>query len=674
VRTWAKTALLAAAVFLAATVAEIFFVRLKAATTTGKLAFFVLLNLNLAALTVLAFYVGRTLLALHAEFKNRTLGYRFKSKVMASFLILTSIPAILLFLVASGLGTNYIDRLFRPDFRKPIEDAVAIASKHYEMERTKALEFAELVRAGFAPPPEYSVEYLDEPPEEPSASVEAAFQGRREAEIISSPEGDIVRAALPRGPGSAGDGVIVVETSIPEDITRGMEEIQTTFEDYMKLEAWKTPIKLNYLLLLGFFTLIIIFSALWASLRIAGWITEPVKRLAGATEAVAAGNLSVRLEGSRHDEMGLLIDSFNRMVTELREGKESLQRLYLESDRRRISMENIVKSIRSGVISIDASGRLLAINAAACRILGVEEAQVVGQPYTAVLENVRSRELAGFLESIQIKTFRSAEREVRVSIGGRRMLLRVSITGLRGALDHFLGLLVVIDDLTDLVTAQRALAWQEVARRMAHEIKNPLTPIKLSAERMLKKKASGDGEFDRVFERSMRTIIREVDGLKALVDEFSRLGKMPQAVLEPTDPGEVVDEAASLYGDYKGLTINVLRAGHAPPIPLDRAQFRRVLLNLFENAVRAMGQSGTIEVRIIPDPEAGKLFIEVADEGPGISDEAKERLFVPYFSTETGGTGLGLAIADRIVAEHSGHIRVRDNVPRGTVFIIELPM
>jgi two-component system nitrogen regulation sensor histidine kinase NtrY len=674
VRTWAKTALLAAAVFLAATVAEIFFVRLKAATTTGKLAFFVLLNLNLAALTVLAFYVGRTLLALHAEFKNRTLGYRFKSKVMASFLILTSIPAILLFLVASGLGTNYIDRLFRPDFRKPIEDAVAIASKHYEMERTKALEFAELVRAGFAPPPEYSVEYLDEPPEEPSASVEAAFQGRREAEIISSPEGDIVRAALPRGPGSAGDGVIVVETSIPEDITRGMEEIQTTFEDYMKLEAWKTPIKLNYLLLLGFFTLIIIFSALWASLRIAGWITEPVKRLAGATEAVAAGNLSVRLEGSRHDEMGLLIDSFNRMVTELREGKESLQRLYLESDRRRISMENIVKSIRSGVISIDASGRLLAINAAACRILGVEEAQVVGQPYTAVLENVRSRELAGFLESIQIKTFRSAEREVRVSIGGRRMLLRVSITGLRGALDHFLGLLVVIDDLTDLVTAQRALAWQEVARRMAHEIKNPLTPIKLSAERMLKKKTSGDGEFDRVFERSMRTIIREVDGLKALVDEFSRLGKMPQAVLEPTDPGEVVDEAASLYGDYKGLTINVLRAGHAPPIPLDRAQFRRVLLNLFENAVRAMGQSGTIEVRIIPDPEAGKLFIEVADEGPGISDEAKERLFVPYFSTETGGTGLGLAIADRIVAEHSGHIRVRDNVPRGTVFIIELPM
>ncbi len=673
-RRFMKAALLVAVAVIATTAVEIFFFKVKAATTTGKLVFFVLFNLNLIALLALALYVGKTLLGLYVEFKHRILGYRFKTKVMAFFLILTSIPTALLFLVASGLGSNYIDRLFTPDFRRPIEEAVAIASKHYEMERSKALEFAELARSGYAPPPEYSVTYLEKLPEESSASVESAFQGRREAEIISSPEGDIVRAALPRGPGSPGNGVIVVETSIPPDITNGIEQIQTTFEDYMKLEAWKSPLKLNYLLLLGFFTLIIIFSALWISLRIAGWITEPVKRLAGATEAVAAGNLSVRVEGSRHDEMGMLVDSFNRMVSELREGKESLQRLYLESDRRRISMENIVKSIRSGVISIDASGKVLAINAAACRILGVEEENVVGQPYAAILENVKSKELNEFLKGIEIKTFKSAERTVRVSVGGRRMLLRVSITGLRGALDRYLGLLVVIDDHTDLVTAQRALAWQEVARRMAHEIKNPLTPIKLSAERMLKKKASGDGEFDRVFERSMMTIIREVDSLKALVDEFSRLGKMPQANLEPTDPAEVVEEAASLYGDYKELTINVLRTGHLPLISLDRAQFRRVLLNLFENAVRAMGNRGTIEVRLIPDQEAGKLYVEVADEGPGISDEAKERLFVPYFSTEKGGTGLGLAIADRIVAEHNGHIRVRDNVPHGTVFTIELSM
>ncbi len=665
--------LIGSAFVLASTLAEIFFVQVKMASTAGKALFYLLFNLNLFALLALVYYVGKTLLGLLVEYRHRVLGYRFKSKVMAFVLILTSIPTALLFLVASGLGSNYIDRLFTPDFRRPIEEAVDIARMHYDAERTKALEYAELMRSGYAPPPQYSVLFLDEMPEDASASIEAAFEGRPEAEIISSEEADIVRAATPRGPASSHSGVIVVETVIPPDVSAGIDQIQTTYEDYLKLEAWKSPLKLNYLLLLGFFTLIIIFAALWLSLRITGWITEPVKRLAGATEAVAAGNLSVRIEGSRHDEMGMLVDSFNRMVTELRESKESLQRLYLESDRRRLVMENIVKSIQSGVISLDSSGKVLAINAAACRILALEEKDVVGKFYTAVLENVKSEELTEFVRSIEIKTFRAAEKEVRASVAGRRILLRVSITGLRGALDRYLGLLVVVDDLTDVITAQRALAWQEVARRMAHEIKNPLTPIKLSAERMLKKKTSGDGEFDQVFERSMKTIIREVDSLKALVDEFSRLGKMPQAVLEPSDVSEVVEEAAVLYRDYKDLTINVLRTGEIPLANLDKGQFRRVMFNLFENAVRAMGQKGTIEVRIIPDAATGRIYIEVADEGPGINDEDKEKLFVPYFSTEKGGTGLGLAIADRIVAEHNGHIRVRDNTPRGSVFTVELP-
>ncbi len=665
----------ATAVFVvAATVLEVVFFDVEAASTSGKLLFLVLFNLNVFALLFLVLYVGKVLLGLLHEVRHRTLGYRFKTKIMAFLLILTSIPAALLFLVASGLGSSYIDRLFTPDFRRPIEEAVQIVSRHYEAERTKALEYAELARTGYVLPPEYMVVRMDKMPEEASVSIEAAFSGQREAEIISTSEGDIVRAALPLGPASPGRGIIVVETFIPPSVTAGMEQIRTTYEDYLKLESWKAPLKLNYLLLLGFFTLLIIFSALWVSLRIAGWITEPVRRLAGATEAVAAGNLSVSVESTRRDEMGMLVDSFNRMVTELREGKESLQKLYLESDRRRIAMENIVKSIQSGVLSIDASGRVLAINSAACRMLDVKEEDVLGKLYPAVLAAINSEELTRFVKSIDIKTFRAAEKEVRVNVGGRRMLLRVSLRGLRGALDHYLGLLVVVDDLTDVITAQRALAWQEVARRMAHEIKNPLTPIKLSAERMLKKWLSDDKDFSKVFERSSKTIIREVDSLKALVDEFSRLGKMPVANMEPTDVGEVVEEAASLYRDYRDLRINVLRTGEAPPTVLDREQFKRVMLNLFKNAVRAMDKRGTIKVTITPEADGGRLFIEVADEGPGINDEDKEKLFMPYFSTKKGGTGLGLAIADRIIAEHNGHIRVRDNTPRGSVFTIELPI
>jgi two-component system nitrogen regulation sensor histidine kinase NtrY len=663
-----------AAFVAASTVAEIFFMDVKAVSATGKLVFLLLFNLNLLALVVLVIYVGKILWGLLNEYRQRALGYRFKTKVMAFFLILTSIPAALLFLVASGLGSSYIDRLFTPDFRRPIEEAVQIAQQHYEAERMKALEFAEMARTGYAPPPQYTVSFLEEEPEDASASIEAAFEGRRGSEVISSEGGDVVRAALPRGPASANRGIIVVETSIPPEVTAGIATIQTTYEDYLKLEAWKSPLKMNYLLLLGFFTLIIIFSALWVSLKIAGWITEPIKRLAGATEAVAAGNLSVSVESARRDEMGLLVDSFNRMVTELREGKESLQRLYLESDRRRLAMENIVKSIQSGVISLDASGRVLAINAAACRILGAKEDDVVGKLYPAMLSAVRSEELTSFIKDIDVKTFKSEERELPVSVGGRRMLLKVSITGLRGALDRYLGLLIVVDDLTDVISAQRALAWQEVAQRMAHEIKNPLTPIKLSAERMLKKWASHDGEFDKIFERSTNTIIREVDHLKTLVDEFSRLGKMPPTAMEPTDVGSVLEEAASLYRDYRDLTINVLRTGEVPPTEVDRAQFRRVMLNLFDNAVRAMNGEGTIEVRITPDRDVGMLYVDVADQGPGIKDEDKEKLFVPYFSTEKGGTGLGLAIADRVVAEHGGHLRVRDNSPHGSIFTIELPI
>ncbi len=672
-----RAVLLITAAFLflaAATALQIVFFRPQALSSGGELLFMVLLNLNMLALVVLVFFVGKTLFGLVAEFRQRALGYRFKTKVMAFFLILTSIPTALLFLVASGLGTNYIDRLFSPDFRKPIESAVEIARQQYEAERLKALEYAELARTGYAPPPKYSVTYLDEMPGDASASVRAAFKGHHEAEIISSADGDIVRAALPLGPAASRKGVIVVEAAIPSDVTSRIEGIQGIYEDYLGMEAWKSPIKLNYLLLLGFFTLVIIFSALWVSLRIAGWITEPVKRLAGATEAVAAGNLSVRVDSTRQDEMGLLIESFNRMVTELREGKESLQRLFLESDRRRIAMQNIVENIQSGVISLDASGRVLAVNTAACNILGIREDEVVGKLYPVMLSGIKSHELRDFIKSINTRTLRSSEKEIRVTVGGRRMLLRVSVTGLRGAADRYLGLLVVVDDLTDVITAQRALAWQEVARRMAHEIKNPLTPIKLSAERMLKKWASGDEEFGQVFERSTRAIIREVDSLRDLVDEFSRLGKMPAISKRPTDVAAVVDEAASLYRDFKGLTVKVFRSGEIPQAELDREQFKRVLLNLFDNALRAMGNEGSIEVHITPEPMLNRIVVEVADTGPGINDEDKEKLFVPYFSTKKDGTGLGLAIADRIIAEHSGHIRVRDNIPHGSVFTIELPI
>jgi two-component system nitrogen regulation sensor histidine kinase NtrY len=393
-----------------------------------------------------------------------------------------------------------------------------------------------------------------------------------------------------------------------------------------------------------------------------------------ATEEVASGNLSVSLSSGRQDEMGLLIESFNRMVRELRDGESSLQKAYIESDRRRLLMQNIVDNIKSGVISLDAGGRVLAINQAACSILGLMEGEVLGRDYSVILENIKSEELHKMIKGIVLKTFKRLDRQVWATLRGGKALLKISITGLRSSSDEYLGMLVVVDDLTDFVKAQRALAWQEVARRMAHEIKNPLTPIKLSTERMLKKWHEGDEDFTKTFERSTQTIIREVDGLKRLVDEFSRLGKMPAIQKAPTDVKAVVEEVAALYRDSKGLSIGVEGPVDMPPADLDGAQFKRVLINLFDNAMEAMQDGGSISVRISPDTGANRVFIDVQDTGPGIRDEVKERLFQPYFSTKKNGTGLGLAIADKIISEHDGQIRVRDNVPHGSVFTIELPI
>jgi len=245
---------------------------------------------------------------------------------------------------------------------------------------------------------------------------------------------------------------------------------------------------------------------------------------------------------------------------------------------------------------------------------------------------------------------------------------------MKGTSGENLGLLVVLDDLTDVFRAQRAIAWQAVARRMAHEIKNPLTPIKLSTERMLKKWQSQDSDFSTVFERSTQTIIREVDSLRKLVDEFSRLGKMPELKRIPTDVRDIVQEVLELYRGFKSLNIEVLNSAPITKVDLDPDQFKRVLINLIDNAIEATEREGHITVKINADELSNRLQLEVGDDGPGIPDEDKERLFQPYFSTRKNGTGLGLAIADKIISEHGGSIRIKDNSPHGSIFSIEVPL
>ncbi|HXX58199.1 MAG TPA: HAMP domain-containing protein, partial [Thermodesulfovibrionales bacterium] len=472
---------------VAASLIELHFMWIGSLSIATRAILLLLLNINIIALLTLMFFVGKSLVKLSLERKRNVLGSRFKTQIVIISVVLTSIPSALLFLGASGLVTNYIDRWFTPQFRQPIDSTLNIARSIYEVERQKTLDAARTVIARGSLPMDYAVIQLTEMPENPSDVVREAFAGKEATEVVSDEGGDTVRAVVPDSVDGKRRGVLIVESRIPGEITRNVEKIKNAYEDYIKLEALKQPLKINTLIFLGFFTLIVIFMALWTALRFARGITEPIQSLAQATGEVALGNLDVKVGIERDDEIGFLINSFNHMVRELREGKESLQEAYNESDRRRLYTENILENIQSGVIFLDADGNSLTINRAACSILNVTPEDVIGKNYREILSRIRSESLQEFVQGIRLKNLGSVEREVWATIREKRRLLKVSIMGLRDTLSHYLGLLVVFDDLTDVIKAQRALAWQEVARRIAHEIKNPLTPIKLSTERMLKK-------------------------------------------------------------------------------------------------------------------------------------------------------------------------------------------
>ena len=649
---------------------ELHYMRLKDVPFLTKLILLLLLNLTIIALLILMFFVGKSLVKLYFERRYKVLGYKFKTKLVVILVVLTLIPATFLFIVSSGLITNYIDRWFAPQLRQPLERSIEIAKAVYEIERQKTLDYAKTLSTGKRTAGNYTVRHLTEIPKDATETVRAGFEGKADVEVISGERGDTVRAVVPEYKKGKQTGVIVVESFIPGKITNNVEKIKDAYETYLTLESWKVPIKTNYLLILGFLTLIVVFMALWVALRIARGITDPIQSLAQATEQVAAGDLDIKVDLDREDEIGLLVNSFNDMVRKLKVGKESLQSAYLY-------IKNILDNINSGVIMLDTAGNISMINDAACSILNINQEKVKNKSYKELMSMIDSKELQNLVMGIEGREFRPIVKEIKAIIGERKVILKVFITSLKDS-QKYIGLLVVFDDLTEIINseikAQKALTWQEIARRVAHEIKNPLTPIKLSTERMLKKWEHRDADFDQVFHRSAKTIVKEVDSLRRLVDEFSRFGKMPEINKTPTQIPIIIDEVVNLYKGYKGVEINVSIPDNSPMVELDGEQFRRVIINIFDNAIQAMANSGRIYVTLKFDIPSNWAYIEIADNGPGIRDEDKDKLLLPYFSTRKNGTGLGLAIANRIIAEHRGYIRVRDNEPNGTVFTIDIPI
>jgi two-component system nitrogen regulation sensor histidine kinase NtrY len=517
-----------------------------------------------------------------------------------------------------------------------------------------------------------------------SRYVRRALTGRDQSLIQTTGTGDLVRAIVPINlPSSKGQiiGVAAVGYLIPEGMARKATDITTGVDEYKQLKLLKSPIKGIYNMLFLTVTLVIIFAAVWVGVHMARRITVPIQKLAEGTRAVASGNLEYQVQVEADDEIGILVDSFNRMTQDLGRGKvelteanRDLQRTNVELGQRRAYMETVLESIGAGVLSVDAEGRVNTLNRAAARMLDLDTTMALQRHYRALFGVDPLTPLRHLMDRMTQDGRATVNEEVALSLLGRMATFVVNISSLRDREGEYRGMVVVFDDITELMRAQQAIAWREVARRIAHEIKNPLTPIKLSTQRLRKKFAQGSDDFSRVFDECTETIVQEVDGLKALVDEFSRYARMPSSRARPGDLHALIEKVLNLYsGISRRIRLTAGLDPQVPPINMDPDQMKRALVNLVDNAVAVVGEEGEICLKTQYVPDEGRVRLEVNDTGPGIPPEDRERLFLPYFSTKKSGTGLGLAIVYRIITEHSGTIRVEENHPRGTRMIMEFP-
>jgi two-component system nitrogen regulation sensor histidine kinase NtrY len=482
-------------------------------------------------------------------------------------------------------------------------------------------------------------------------------------------------------------GLVAVGYRTSANFLARMTEIQKETQEYEKIKQNLRALKKQMLLILVFFTMLLLFSVMWIALFLAKQVTVPIQALAEGTREVSSGNFDYQVPEQAQDELGILIRSFNVMVTQLRDSRaqidqftRNLQQAVQELERRRQLMETILENVPTGVISLDTDGAILRENPAVTRMFG-EAARDLHS-----LEDLLGSDAARTVQLLMRRSLRMGvvSREIETVIAGRVLHLAVTVSSL-GPRRANTGFVLVLDDLTEMLRAQKTAAWQEVARRIAHEIKNPLTPIQLSSQRLSRflgrretedVSAPRDPELTQLVQECSRLIEREVSTLAALVNEFSQFVRFPVAKLAPTGANTVVHEAVEVFsGRLDGITLKTSLAENLPPVRADSGLLRSVVVNLIDNAAEALETATVREILVstCAHGDAEIVEISVQDTGHGISPADKDRLFLPHFSTKDRGTGLGLAIAARIVAEHGGTIYVEDNFPVGSRFIVELP-
>ena len=683
---------------------------------------------NLTILVALVFVLARNIVKLFVERRHGLPFARFRAKLVTVLLGMTIIPAVLVLIVGSEVIRNSVDRWFNAPMNDVLSSANAIAGDYYqEQQRLVSREAQRMARSLAAvdlsgPPPAvrdviaddvlqervslaevYRVTQVDGStrvvpvmemaatalPHEYSAASGAMLAERTvergaEMRVVESLRGggDLIRSAVPIRSAAEGPvrGVVIASEYLTSEFISRARRMTGAYEDYQQLQVLKQPLAGVYLSFFLMLTLMILIGSTWMGLYLAKRITRPIQLLATAAREIGAGHLDHRVVPETQDEFGSLIEAFNSMAGELAASRRRLERSAVELERKHVDVEGrkryvetILDRIATGVVSVDAQGRIRTANSAAARLLGID-ASVAGLPAGEAFSSPELKPLADVIDEALRSRDDIHPRDVSMTRAGRELHLAIMATPLRREDGGSDGAVLVFDDVTPLIRTQKVAAWREVARRLAHEIKNPLTPIQLSAERM-RRHLSGAPEPTRALvEECTGTIVEEVESLKALVDEFSQFARMPAPRTVPTDLHELLGDVLGLYqGIFPGVEIRRRFAESLPRVSIDPEQIRRVMINLIDNATEAMEQRGTIEIETQHDPSHNLVRVIVADDGPGIPASERDKLFLPYYSTKRRGSGLGLAIVRRIVAEHGGSIDLTDNTPRGTRFAVELP-
>ena len=710
---------------IASTLVESYFLEAEANTSiANNILILAVFNIIIILLFVLIILITRNLVKVYNERKSKIIGSKFQTKLIIAFLILALVPSILLFAVASKLFSFSIGNWFNLRTEQTLQYSMDIARDYYSefedraLSKTKNIEFfikenslylktyrKELNTLIQNKTAEYNLAGIiiyDDNLKEIASKIDSTIlpsteklshenliqksidgEGFSEIQTIQGKSLMVVVVPLTEIVNTEMTiwGYILTITPSYKNSFGKVELIKNTYQDYKQQKFLQLPVSANYHITFLLITLLILFSAIWLGFYMARGITIPIQQLAEGTRRIADGDLNFRIGVRATDEIALLVDSFNTMTKELNESRidiqqvnQNLKQTNIELDRRRNYIETILDNIGAGVISINKKGQITTFNKAAENILQLDNENIFGSTYKEAFDQSYHEPIRKLIQKMHTQNKNSIEEQMEIRVKGTNINLLINIQVLAGVSKKYRGMVIVFEDLTQLIKAQKIAAWKEVAQGIAHEIKNPLTPIQLNTQRLKKKYYQSQDDFAEVFDESISIITKEIEGMKDLLNEFLRFSRMPAPKPKMSSLHEIINNILISYSEHeKKIRIKKNFDPGLNAMNIDPEQIRRVLINLFENATDALEEGGLIQIqtKILDDKKNVRIYF--SDDGTGVSSTDRDKLFLPHFTTKRRGSGLGLAIVNRIIIDHNGTIKAQDNHPRGTTFIIELP-